>query len=68
MTDQNYNQNYNQNCTMDSAKLNCFKPALPSWKVHFTDNTYFSTYSAPNAFNRWMQRICFGLRWEKVPK
>lgn len=21
----------------------------------------------PNWFHRWMQRICFGFRWEKIP-
>lgn len=43
-------------------------PPSPNWIIHIDDNTYITVVGAPNAFNRWMQRICFGLRWEKIPK
>lgn len=62
---------YSENLMTSRDVLTTYRmviPPSPNWKIHITGNTYFTVVGAPNAFNRWMQRICFGVRWEKIPK
>lgn len=59
----------NLTVTDDNIKTSRIQlPPSPNWIIHIDDNTYITVVGAPNAFNRWMQRICFGLRWERIPK
>ena len=62
---------YSENLTVSRDVLTNHRiviPPSPDWKIHIAGDTYVTVNGAPNAFNRWMQRICFGLRWERIPK
>ena len=62
---------YSENLTVTGDNIKTCRmviPPSPNWKIHITGNTYVTVNGAPNAFNRWMQRICFGLRWERIAK
>lgn len=39
-----------------------------SYRVHINDGFVINIIKGqePNWFYRWMQRICFGFRWEKI--
>ena len=62
---------YSKDLTMTGGDIKTCRiqiPPSPDWKIHIAGNTYVTVVGAPNAFNRWMQKICFGLRWEKISK
>lgn len=49
-----------------------WKISLPTyaWKCELCKNTfwYVEEGKQPNAFHRFMQRLCFGIKWERIKK
>jgi len=46
-----------------------FYPPRPKWALQFVKDPMGVTFNlpkAPNAFHRWMQRVCFGFVWKKI--
>lgn len=42
-------------------------PELCDWQAKINGLTYRPyKYQEPNAFHRLMQRLCFGVKWERV--
>ena len=47
------------------------QPKLSDWECHMTPGAAYGTIlrvtegNVPNAFHRFMQRVCFGFRWQK---
>lgn len=42
-----------------------FKTFKPTWRIEVgTAHFYFE--SAPNRFHRWMQKLCFGIKWVQL--
>ena len=39
-----------------------------SWKCELAPNVFWNVEEGkqPNAFHRWMQKICFGFKWSKI--
>lgn len=44
---------------------NDFALPKPEWQYHIGDLTV-SCVTAPNRFHRFMQRVCLGIKWEKI--
>jgi len=40
----------------------------PKWEVEIIPDGGFviQSYADPCAFHRWMQRICFGIKWRRI--
>lgn len=44
-------------------------PSPPVWRVMLIDGTWWTLSSEqkpPNAFHRFMHRLVFGLKWERI--
>ena len=44
-------------------------PSPPVWKVMLIDGTYWhlaADKKPPNAFHRFMHKLVFGLKWERI--
>lgn len=41
-------------------------PPSPKWRIWLTENTCWQSQTAPNRFQRWMQEIVFGIKWERL--
>jgi len=39
-----------------------------SWRCELAPNVVWSVEEGkqPNAFHRWMQKLCFGFKWSKI--
>jgi hypothetical protein len=39
-----------------------------TWRCQLHPGTYWSVedHRVPNRFHRWMQKLCFGVVWEKI--
>lgn len=39
-----------------------------AWKCQLHSNTYWYVHEGkqPNAFHRFMQRLCFGVKWSRI--
>lgn len=46
------------------AELN---PYRPSWRLHIGPHFSADQQNAPSAFHRFMQRLFFGFKWERLP-
>lgn len=60
--------------TIDWSKLTYHGPVtgikIPkyTWRCQLHPGTYWSVedHRVPNRFHRWMQKLCFGVVWEKI--
>lgn len=45
-----------------------FKPPTYTWRCQLHPGTYWNVedHRVPNRFHRWMQKLCFGVVWEKI--
>lgn len=43
-------------------------PEKSEWRCHLVSGVIFTPDKGnePNRFHRWMQRLAFGIKWEKV--
>ena len=45
-----------------------YSPPKASWRCELHPSTYWHVQEGkqPNAFHRFMQRLCFGIKWSKI--
>jgi hypothetical protein len=56
------------NILAGESKYELIKPPEPSWQCQLTQGLVYFVVEGnqPNAFHRFMQRICFGLKWSRI--
>jgi hypothetical protein len=56
--------------TIDINKIEYSTIKVPkyTWRCQLHPGTYWSVedHRVPNRFHRWMQKLCFGVVWEKI--
>ena len=67
-TDKQYTHNIVENQGGEVDMIDFQQPPPAKWVLTPVPGGYlkFHMPHAPNAFHRWMQRICIGFRWERV--
>lgn len=52
----------------DSDEVNVFTPPKYDWKCELIKKRYqyLEEGCQPNAFHRFMQKLCFGFKWTKI--
>lgn len=53
---------------VNGLEYTAFKTPKYAWKCELHPNTYWQCEEGkqPNAFHRFMQRLCFGLKWTRI--
>lgn len=51
----------------NTIRLTIQAPKMSDWQARINGVTFRPfQYQEPNMFHRFMQRICFGIKWERV--